>query len=48
MAKLRFKAMELAQNRKPIEVKELHKRSELFGKNVFNENTMRQYLTNDA
>ena len=48
MAKLRFKAMELAQNRKPVEVKELHKRSELFGKNVFNENTMRQYLTTEA
>ncbi|WP_372745952.1 glutamine synthetase III [Lutibacter sp.] len=48
MAKLRFKAIELAQNRKPIEVKELQKRSELFGKNVFNENTMRQYLTKEA
>jgi len=48
MAKLRFKAIELAQRRKPIEIKELNRRSDLFGKNVFNENAMRQYLTQDA
>ncbi len=48
MSKLRFKAMELAQSRKPVEVQELNRRSELFGKNVFNENAMRQYLTKEA
>jgi len=48
MSKLRFKAMELAQSRKPIKIEELYKRSELFGKNVFNENAMRQYLTKEA
>ncbi|MBI9041806.1 glutamine synthetase III [Lutibacter sp.] len=48
MAKLRFKAIALAQSRKPITIKEKFKRSELFGKNVFNENTMRQYLTKEA
>ena len=48
MSKLRFKAMELAQSRKPIKIEELYRRSELFGKNVFNENAMRQYLTSDA
>lgn len=48
MSKLRFKAMELAQGRKPVEIKELYRRSELFGKNVFNENAMRQYLTKEA
>jgi glutamine synthetase len=48
MAKLRFKAMDLVQNRKPIAVEEPHKRSEIFCKNVFNENTMRQYLTKEA
>jgi len=48
MSKLRFKAMELAQSRKPIKIKELYRRSELFGKNVFNENAMRQYLTKEA
>jgi len=48
MSKLRFKAMELAQSRKPIKIEELYRRSELFGKNVFNENAMRQYLTKEA
>jgi len=48
MSKLRFKAMELAQSRKPVEIQELNRRSELFGKNVFNENAMRQYLTKEA
>ena len=48
MAILRFKAIELAQSRKSLEIKELHRRSELFGKNVFNESAMRQYLTKEA
>lgn len=48
MAILRFNAVEKAQSRKPIIIEEINKRSELFGENVFNENTMRQYLTADA
>ena len=48
MSRLRFNAIEQAQNRQPVVVQELIKRSELFGKNVFNENAMRQYLTKDA
>ena len=48
MAVLRFNAVELAQSRKPLVIEELNKRSEIFGANVFNENTMRQYLTRDA
>jgi glutamine synthetase len=48
MARLRFQALADASNRKPVEVTESSKRSELFGANVFNENTMRQYLTKDA
>ncbi|NLP58075.1 glutamine synthetase III [Lutibacter sp. B1] len=48
MGQLRFKAIELAQSRNPIDVKETNKRSEIFGKNVFNESTMRQYLTKEA
>jgi glutamine synthetase len=48
MARLRFSAIEKAQTRQPIVIQELTKRSELFGKNVFNENAMRQYLTKDA
>ena len=48
MSILRFNAVEKAQSRKPMLVDELIKRSELFGENVFNENTMRQYLTGNA
>jgi len=48
MAVLRFNALKETLNRKPIKVKENKKRSSLFGKNVFNEDTMRQYLTKDA
>lgn len=48
MATLRFNAIQLAQSRKPIEIHETKKRSEIFGENVFNEGTMRQYLTVQA
>ncbi|MBL4745272.1 MAG: glutamine synthetase III [Flavobacteriaceae bacterium] len=48
MSKLRFQALNEALNRKPIFVDERGKRSDLFGENVFDENTMRQYLTKDA
>ena len=48
MSTLRFKATQLAQSRKPIEIIEAKKRSEIFGAHVFNEHTMRQHLTNDA
>ncbi|MCF6181771.1 glutamine synthetase III [Lutibacter sp.] len=48
MSKIRFKALSETLNRKPIEVNENTKRSLLFGENVFNETSMRQYLTKDA
>ncbi len=48
MSTLRFKAVQLAQSRKPVEVIEDKRRSEIFGANVFNEYSMRQYLTSDA
>jgi glutamine synthetase len=48
MAVIRFDALKETLNRKPVKVKESKQRSELFGRNVFNENTMRQYLTKDA
>ena len=48
MAVIRFDALKETLNRKPVKVKETKQRSELFGRNVFNENTMRQYLTKDA
>ncbi|WP_203258829.1 glutamine synthetase III family protein [Hyunsoonleella ulvae] len=48
MAILRFHALKKSISYKPVTFIEEGKRSELFGANVFNENTMRQYLTKDA
>ena len=48
MAKIRFQALKETLNRIPIDVEESINRSVLFGENVFNEDTMRQYLTKDA
>ena len=48
MAVLRFDALKQTLNRKSIKVNENKTRSELFGKNVFDENSMRRYLTKDA
>ncbi|MDC7995807.1 glutamine synthetase III family protein [Altibacter sp. HG106] len=45
MSTLRFKAISETFNRKPVEVNEPKRRSEIFGSNVFNEAAMRQYLT---
>jgi glutamine synthetase len=48
MSTLRFHAIKESLAYKPVFVEERERRSDLFGKNVFNENTMRQYLTKDA
>ncbi|WP_299226607.1 glutamine synthetase III [uncultured Psychroserpens sp.] len=48
MSTLRFHALKEAYNHKPITVEENQRRSEIFGANVFNESTMRQYLTKEA
>lgn len=48
MTKIRFNALQNLLHRTPISVEEEGKRSELFGKNVFNENAMRQYMTKEA
>ena len=48
MSKIRFYALQEALNRKPLKVKEVAKRSEIFGNNVFNMHAMRQYMTKDA
>lgn len=48
MSTLRFHAVKKSLSSKPVDVKEKGRRSEVFGENVFNENTMRQYLTKDA
>lgn len=48
MATLRFQALKETLNRKPVKIDETERRSELFGKNVFNETVMRQFLTKEA
>jgi glutamine synthetase len=48
MSKIRFQALKESSSRKPVQVVEDTRRSVLFGENVFDENTMRQYLTKDA
>ncbi len=48
MSILRFHAIKESLNSKPVLVEEKERRSDLFGENVFNENTMRHYLTKDA
>lgn len=48
MSTLRFRAITETLNRKPVFIEEKERRSNLFGKNVFNENAMRQYLTKEA
>ncbi|HSP82712.1 MAG TPA: glutamine synthetase III, partial [Gillisia sp.] len=48
MATLRFQALKETLNRKPVKIEETDRRSELFGKNVFNEAVMRQFLTKEA
>lgn len=48
MPTLRFHALKETFNRVPIPVNEPERRSDIFGKNVFNEAAMRQYLTKDS
>lgn len=48
MSTLRFSALKETLHRKPVFIEEKGRRSELFGDNVFNTETMRQYMTKDA
>lgn len=48
MSTIRFFALSETYKRQPIHVEEKEKRSELFGRNVFNETAMRQFMTKDA
>lgn len=48
MATLRFNAIKKTFDRKPVEINEVERRSELFGRNVFSKRAMRQYLTSDS
>lgn len=48
MSKVRFQALAESRNREQTNINETGKRSELFGKNVFNEEKMLQFLTKEA
>jgi glutamine synthetase len=48
MSTLRFYAIKETFNRKNVVVREPERRSDIFGKNVFNEGAMRQYLNKDS
>lgn len=48
MSTLRFYAVKESLNRPPVQIEENERRSEIFGRNVFNETAMRQYLTQDS
>lgn len=48
MSTLRFFAVQETLNRIPVKVKEVKRRSEIFGTNVFNKDSMKQSLTKDA
>ena len=48
MSTIRFKAISQTFNRKPLNIDLFSKRSELFGVNVFNDITMRQFMSNQA
>ena len=48
MATLRFQALQDASQRKPVKFVESGRKTELFGSNVFNDKSMRQFLTDDA
>lgn len=48
MSTLRFHAVKESLNRKPLKIIETERRSTVFGSNVFDETTMRQYLTKEA
>jgi glutamine synthetase len=48
MSTLRFQALKETLNRKPVKIDETERRSDLFGKHVFNETVMRQFLTKEA
>ncbi|MFT7071109.1 glutamine synthetase III [Patiriisocius sp. Uisw_017] len=48
MSTLRFHAIKETFNRPVIDVQEPERRSEIFGKNVFNDAAMRQHLTKDS
>ncbi|MDY0088880.1 MAG: glutamine synthetase III [Flavobacteriaceae bacterium] len=45
---IRFQALRESAGHKPVKVEEIGKKSEIFGMNVFNDQSMRQFLTPEA
>ena len=48
MSTIRFNALKETLNRVPLKITEEERKSEVFGRNVFNEHAMRQYMTQEA
>ncbi len=48
MSTFRFQALKETTSRKPVKVEELDRKSAIFGSNVFNDKSMRQFLTSEA
>ena len=48
MSTIRFKALQETHHRTAVKIVETEKRSALFGRNVFNQQAMQQYLTRTA
>lgn len=48
MSTFRFQALRESTSRKPVKVEELDRKSAIFGCNVFNDKSMRQFLTPEA
>lgn len=48
MSTIRFNALKETLNRVPLTITEEERKSEAFGKNVFNEHAMRQFMTKEA
>ena len=48
MSTIRFNALKETLNRAPVKITEEERKSDAFGKNVFNEHSMRQFMTKEA
>lgn len=48
MSTIRFQALKETAGRKPVAVEDIGMKSEIFGSNVFNDKSMRKYLTPEA
>ena len=48
MSTIRFNALKETLNRVPVKINEEERKSEAFGRNVFNEHSMRQFMTKEA